>query len=112
MIFTDSPQRLQTSISILNTRLSRCAQIITACRSVGVWTSVLEMDLMPFRRLAEEILEILYMHQPEAVVDLHNKSGSGPSFGVCTFMDRRHDALVSLFTRRMIVSNLRLGALM
>ena len=62
--------------------------------------------------LAEEILEILRMHHPEAVVDLHNTSGSGPSFGVCTHMDRQHDALVSLFTQRLIVSNLRLGALM
>ncbi len=62
--------------------------------------------------LAGEILEILHMHHPEAVVDMHNTSGSGPSFGVCTFMDRQHDALVSLFTRRLIISNLRLGALM
>lgn len=62
--------------------------------------------------LAEEILEILHMHHPEAVIDLHNTSGSGPSFGVCTHMDRHHDALVSLFTQRLIVSNLGLGALM
>ena len=62
--------------------------------------------------LAEEILEILHMHHPEAVVDMHNTSGSGPSFGVCTHMDRQHDALVSLFTQRLIVSNLGLGALM
>ena len=62
--------------------------------------------------LAQEILEILRLHRPEAVVDMHNTSGSGPSFGVCTHMDRQHDALVSLFTRRLIVSNLKLGALM
>jgi hypothetical protein len=62
--------------------------------------------------LAEEILEILHLHHPEAVVDMHNTSGSGPSFGVCTHMDRQHDALVSLFTQRLIVSNLGLGALM
>jgi len=62
--------------------------------------------------LAEEILEILHMHHPEAVIDLHNTSGSGPSFGVCTHMDRQHDALVSLFTQRLIVSSLELGALM
>lgn len=62
--------------------------------------------------LAEEILEILHMHHPEAVVDLHNTSGAGPSFGVCTFVDRQHDALVSWFTRKLIISNLRLGALM
>jgi hypothetical protein len=31
---------------------------------------------------------------------------------VCTHLDRQHDALVSLFTRRLIVSHLDLGALM
>jgi len=62
--------------------------------------------------LAEEILEILRIHHPEAVVDMHNTSGSGPSFGVCTHMDRQHDALVSLFTQRLIVNHLHLGALM
>jgi hypothetical protein len=62
--------------------------------------------------LAEEILEILRLHHPEAVVDMHNTSGSGPAFGVCTHMDRQHDALVSFFTQRMIISNLGLGALM
>ncbi len=62
--------------------------------------------------LAEEILEILRLHKPEAVVDMHNTSGSGPAFGVCTHMDRQHDALVSLFTQRLIVSDLGLGALM
>ncbi len=62
--------------------------------------------------LAEEILEILRLHRPEAVVDMHNTSGSGPAFGVCCCMDRHHDALVSLFTQRLIVSALGLGALM
>jgi hypothetical protein len=66
----------------------------------------------PQGELAEEILEILRMHHPEAVIDMHNTSGSGPSFGVCTHMDRQHDALVSIFTQRLIVSNLSLGALM
>ncbi|TDG14224.1 succinylglutamate desuccinylase [Seongchinamella unica] len=62
--------------------------------------------------LAEEILEILRLHAPEAVVDMHNTSGTGPAFGVCTFMDRHHEALVSLFTQRLIISSLGLGALM
>ena len=43
---------------------------------------------------------------------MHNTSGSGPAFGVCTHMDRQHDALVSIFTQRLIISNLGLGALM
>jgi hypothetical protein len=63
-------------------------------------------------RLAEEILELLHFHRPEAVVDMHNTSGSGPSFAVCTYLDRQHDALAALFTRRLILSSLRLGALM
>lgn len=62
--------------------------------------------------LAEEILEILRLHHPESVIDIHNTSGSGPSFGVCTHMDRHHDALITLFTQRLIISNLNLGALM
>lgn len=63
-------------------------------------------------QLAEEILEILKMHHPETVIDMHNTSGTGPSFGVCTHMDRQHDALVSIFTQRLIISKLGLGALM
>jgi len=63
-------------------------------------------------RLAEEILALLRLHRPEAVVDMHNTSGSGPSFAVCTFPDRQHDALAALFTRRLIISHLDLGALM
>ena len=63
-------------------------------------------------QLAREILDVLKAHKPEAVVDLHNTSGSGPSFGVVTHMDNQHDALVSLFTQRLMITNLKLGALM
>ncbi len=62
--------------------------------------------------LAEELLTILRLHRPEAVVDIHNTSGSGPAFGVCRYTDRNHEALVALFTRRMVVSDLDLGSLM
>lgn len=62
--------------------------------------------------IAKSLLEKLRQLQPECVVDIHNTSGSSPSFGVTTFMDERHDALVSLFTHRMIVTDLQLGSLM
>ncbi len=62
--------------------------------------------------LAQEILQIIKSCRPECVIDIHNTSGSGPSFGVSTFRDYKHDALVSMFTHRMIVSDLQLGALM
>ena len=63
-------------------------------------------------RLARALLDELRGLAPESLIDIHNTSGSSPSFGVTTFMDERHDSLVSLFTHRMIVSDLRLGALM
>lgn len=66
----------------------------------------------PQSRLAKGILDTLEQLQPEAVIDIHNTSGSGPAFGVTTFMDPRHEALVSLFTQRIIVTGLSLGALM
>lgn len=63
-------------------------------------------------RLAQEMLHIMKSHRPECVIDIHNTSGSSPSFGVTTFMDAKHEALVSLFTHRMIVTDIELGALM
>lgn len=62
--------------------------------------------------IAKALLDKLEQIQPECVIDIHNTSGSSPSFGVTTFMDERHDALVSLFTHRMIVTDLQLGSLM
>ncbi len=62
--------------------------------------------------IAKNLLEMIRILQPECVIDIHNTSGSSPPFGVTTFMDKRHDALVSLFTHRMIVTDLKLGALM
>ena len=63
-------------------------------------------------QLAQELLRILTALAPECVIDIHNTSGSSPPFGITTFMDERHDALVSLFTHRMIVTDLLLGSLM
>ena len=62
--------------------------------------------------LAADILEVLREFRPEAIIDLHNTSGSGPSFGVATFVDQKHEALVSLFSRCLITNDLRMGALM
>lgn len=62
--------------------------------------------------IAQALLREITDLKPESVIDIHNTSGSGPSFGVTTFMDAKHDALVSLFTQKMIVTDLQLGALM
>ena len=62
--------------------------------------------------LAEEILALFVEHQPECIVDLHNTSGHSPDFAVVTVGDATHEALVSLFTNRLVITDLRLGALM
>jgi len=62
--------------------------------------------------VARHFLELLEHYQPEALLDIHNTSGMSPSFGVVTYESPEHEALIALFTRRMIVTELRLGALM
>lgn len=62
--------------------------------------------------LASDLLGLLDEYRPEAVVDMHNTSGSGPSFGVVNHIDVRHEELLSLFTDRVVISSLNLGALM
>ena len=52
MTLTDPPQRLQTSMSILKTRLSRWAQDIATCRSAGERASVWAIRFTPLPRLA------------------------------------------------------------
>ncbi|WP_290583791.1 succinylglutamate desuccinylase/aspartoacylase family protein [Ketobacter sp.] len=65
----------------------------------------------PQGRLAKAILDILQELNPEALIDIHNTSGMGPCFAVSMKQDPAHDALTSLFTERMLVTGLKLGAL-
>lgn len=66
----------------------------------------------PPGHVASHFKELLAHYQPEAVLDIHNTSGMSPAFGVVTYESAAHEALVSLFTRRMIVTEYRLGSLM
>ncbi len=63
-------------------------------------------------RLACEMMMLIEEARPECIVDIHNTSGSSPSFGISTVMAPSEAALISLFTQRMIVTDLRLGSLM
>lgn len=63
-------------------------------------------------RLALAILEHIRAQQPEAVIDLHNTSGSSPAFAVSCGESPAQVQLVSLFVEHMIVTDLRLGSLM
>lgn len=61
--------------------------------------------------IAAQILDCLETLKPEAVIDIHNTSGNGPSFAVCRALDTRHQALSSLFTQRVVITDLDMGAL-
>lgn len=62
--------------------------------------------------LARELLALIGEKKPEALIDIHNTSGAGPAFGVAVHLDSKHDALISLFTERLIITDIRIGALM
>ncbi|MBW8191461.1 succinylglutamate desuccinylase/aspartoacylase family protein [Neiella marina] len=63
-------------------------------------------------RIAQTLIELLDELKPEAVLDVHNTSGSGPSFAVSSRNDEQHIALTSLFTERLLLTDNKLGALM
>lgn len=66
----------------------------------------------PEGAIAEAMLEELRDAQPECLLDVHNTSGTGPAFAVTITNDAAHQALTSLFTDRLVMTDLRLGALM
>jgi hypothetical protein len=62
--------------------------------------------------IAQAMLAELKKVQPECLLDVHNTSGTGPAFAVTITNDAAHQALTSLYTDRLIMTDLRLGALM
>lgn len=62
--------------------------------------------------LAKQVLDYLVDLAPEAIVDVHNTSGSGPVFSVATRLSAQHTALASHFTRWFIQTDIELGSLM
>jgi len=63
-------------------------------------------------QVAKAIWDLVQKIKPECLIDIHNTSGSGPAFGVAIAEDENHLAITSLFTNDLIVTDLRLGALM
>lgn len=63
-------------------------------------------------QLAKKILELIHHYRPEAVIDMHNTSGTGPAFGVATHDDKYHHALTLPFSDKLVITHLKLGALM
>lgn len=63
-------------------------------------------------KLAKQIIDYVVSEQPEAVIDLHNTSGSGPAFTVSARQCPEHIALASHFSRWFIHTKIQLGSLM
>jgi len=63
-------------------------------------------------RRAEQILKAVIEVNPEAIVDLHNTSGISPAFGVSTYASDKVLDLISLFSNKVILTGLHVGAIM
>ncbi|WP_444995479.1 hypothetical protein [Aliikangiella sp. IMCC44359] len=61
---------------------------------------------------ASQIMQAINEVKPEAIVDLHNTSGSSPAFAVAVNECEKTLALASLFTNKIILTGLSVGALM
>jgi len=61
---------------------------------------------------AKMIYDLVCEVSPEAIVDLHNTSGSSPAFSVSVSEAHEHLKLVELFTRSLILTQLNVGAIM
>lgn len=66
----------------------------------------------PTGQLAQELIGLIESHQPEAIVDIHNTSGSSSGFSITTKDSDKEAALATLFTDRLIITELNLGSLM
>lgn len=63
------------------------------------------------RKLAQAMLEKLIEFAPEAVIDTHNTSAHSEPFAVATTDNLKTLQLTELFTRQLVVLDLRLGTL-
>jgi len=61
---------------------------------------------------AQQIKYAVKAVNPEAVIDLHNTSGESPAFGVAIDKSEQTLDLISLFTNKVILTGLRVGAIM
>ncbi|MCC3860205.1 hypothetical protein [Pseudemcibacter aquimaris] len=62
--------------------------------------------------LAKNILERISELKPEAMIDVHNTSGSGPDFTICSGHDSIYEIYAKNFSSRLIQTDLSLGSIM
>ena len=66
----------------------------------------------PEGETARALLDALQSARPEALVDAHNTSGAGPAYAVSVGSDPGLRTLAARFAPHLVVTDLRLGALM
>ena len=66
----------------------------------------------PIVSRAQQIKQAVKAVNPEAVIDLHNTSGLSPAFGVAIDKNDQTLDLISLFTNKVILTGLKVGAIM
>lgn len=69
-------------------------------------------DLSEVAERARKICSLVNQVSPEAIVDLHNTSGSSPAFSVATSETPEHLKLAELFSKKLILTQLSVGAIM
>lgn len=62
--------------------------------------------------LCRSILDVIRAFDPACLIDVHNTSGVGPAFGVTPQHSAGHESLMTGFSEKLIVSDIRLGSLM
>lgn len=63
-------------------------------------------------QVAKEVLQRLAYLKPEALIDLHNTSGRSPCYTISTKIGDKQKALTAIFSKQLVVTDLRLGSLM
>ncbi len=61
---------------------------------------------------AKQIADAVKAVNPEAIIDMHNTSGASPAFSVSVSNSYAHLKLAALFTQRMILTEIHVGAIM
>ena len=65
-----------------------------------------------YHQRADLICKVINEVKPEVVIDIHNTSGSSPAFSVSIMKNEMALSLTSLFCHSLILSEIKLGALM
>lgn len=63
-------------------------------------------------KLAKAILARISGLKPEAIIDVHNTSGSGPDFTICSGVDLIYEKFAKYFSSRLVKTDLSLGSIM